>query len=203
MAGPKNGETVLMVGTRKGLWIYHSKDRKKWTTRGPYLEGSEVHHAILDPHDHKTIHAGANHYQWGPVIKHTKNFGSTWTDSKQNPHYSKESGLSVKRTWQICGDDNGALWAGVEPAGLFRSIDGGYTWEGIEGFNAMKDRDKWPPGNGGLCLHSILPYPGQPKRMVVAVSSAGIFGTKNGGKSWRLMNNGIRSIFADGKENAE
>jgi hypothetical protein len=199
MADIKKGDTVVLAGTKKGLFIFHSKDRKSWKTRGPFHEGTPVQHAILDPRDHKSVIAGVSSFVWGTKVVRSKNFGERWTRGKDSPHYSKESGLSVDKIWSLAAGTDGDLYAGVEPAGLFRSSDNGDSWESVEGLNARPERKDWQAGGGGLCLHTILPYPEDPNKMVVAISSVGIMGTKNAGKSWKVLNGGIHGVFEPNK----
>lgn len=199
MADVKKGDTVVLAGTRKGLFVFYSKDRKKWKRRGPYHEGDVIRHAVLDPNDGKTLYAGVTSEHWGASVVRSTNFGDKWLRPKQNPKYPKGSGLSVDRVWQVKAGEDGTLWAGVEPAGLFRSHDGGDNWESVDGLNLRKDRKDWQPGNGGLCLHTILPYPGSPKKLVIGISSVGIFGTKDAGKTWKVMNGGIHGVFEPDK----
>lgn len=196
------GETVVVAGTKKGVFVAHSRDRRRWKLEGPFFEGVECYHAMLDPRDGKTLWAAPASMHWGPTIRSSRDWGARWTKPAAGPKYPEKSGLSVSRVWHLeaVGDE---LWAGVEPAGLFRSLDGGRSWEGVDGFNAQEGRDKWTPGGGGLCLHTILPYPGEPKRMVACASAVGIFGTNDGGASWRLMNGGIRAGHLPGGETQE
>jgi photosystem II stability/assembly factor-like uncharacterized protein len=202
MAKPKKGDTVVIVGTRKGLFLLSSKDRRTWQSSGPFFEGDTVRHAILDPRDGKTIYAAVTSEHWGAVVARSTDFGATWKHGDEGPRFSKESGLSVTRIWQIQAGEDGDLYAGTEPAGLFRSTDRGETWASVDALNYFPGRDKWPPGGGGLGLHTILTYPGEPKRMLIGISSAGIFGTGDGGASWRNMDGGIRS-FVEGETNKE
>jgi photosystem II stability/assembly factor-like uncharacterized protein len=109
----------------------------------------------------------------------------------------------VERIWQVRPGLEEELWLGVEPAGLFRSDDGGETWTSIDGLNSWADREKWQPGFGGLCLHTILPYPGDAKRMVVGMSAVGVFGTNDGGETWRVMNGDVRATFLPEKVTKE
>lgn len=197
MVDVKKGETVVLVGTRKGLFVFHSKDRKRWQSRGPYFEGEQIRHATLDPMDGRIVYAGVTSEHWGPVVMRSKNFGGKWIHGEEGPRFSKESGLSVDRIWHVHAHD-GDLWVGTEPAGLFHSDDGGYTWASVDGLNYREGRKDWNPGGGGLCLHSILPYPGDPKRMLVGISAAGVFGTNDGGDTWRSMNGGVRKYSRDG-----
>lgn len=192
MANPKKGDTVVIVGTRKGLFLFHSRDRKKWSKKGPYLEGDTIRHALLDPGNGKTIYAAATSEHWGPIVVRSTNFGDSWSRPEEGPRFRKESGISVTRIWQVRPDMDGDLWAGVEPAGLFRSRDGGESWSSVEALNSWPGREKWDPGGGGLCLHTILPYPGDERRMLIGISAAGIFATSDGGASWRMYDAGIR-----------
>ncbi|TLZ73385.1 MAG: exo-alpha-sialidase, partial [Methanobacteriota archaeon] len=192
MADAKKGETVVTVGTRKGLFVFHSKDRRRWKKRGPYFEGVEIRHAILDPMEGKALYAGVTSEHWGPMVSRSTNLGDRWDLGKEGPRFTKESGLTVTRIWQLQQGVDGSLYAGTEPAGLFRSEDHGVTWSSVDALNYREGRDKWPPGGGGLCLHTILPYPKDVKRMLVGISAAGIFTTNNGGSSWRMYDAGIR-----------
>ncbi len=192
MAEVKKGDTVVVVGTRKGLFMFHSRDRKSWSSRGPYFEGDTIRHAILDRGDQGTVLAGVTSEHWGPVVARTKDFGDKWTVPHEGPRFTKESGLSVTRIWQIHFGADGGLYAGVEPAGLFRSTDHGETWTSLDALNYWPGREKWDPGGGGLCLHTILPYPDDPRRMLIGISAAGIFATNDEGNSWRMYDAGIR-----------
>src|SRR5438094_2361277 len=146
MATVKKGDTLVLVGTRKGLFLFHSRDRKRWSSRGPYFEGDTIRHAILDPDDGKTVFAGVTSEHWGPVVARSTDFGAKWTIPKEGPRFSKESGISVTKLWQLQKGPEGDLCAGVEPAGLFRSEDDGATWSSDDGLNYRVGRDKWEPG---------------------------------------------------------
>jgi hypothetical protein len=187
----KKGDTLVVAGTKKGLFVLHSRDRRRWHTQLVGFEGNPVYHAMLDPADGTTLWAGVTSDHWGPSVQRSTSMGKTWKPSGAI-HYSKASGLSVDRIWHVARDAHGGLWAGVEPAGLFHSADNGASWRSVDGFNAQPGRDKWMPGGGGLCLHTILPHPRDAKRMTIAASAVGIFSTEDGGDSWRLMNGGIR-----------
>ena len=163
MADVKKGDTVVIAGTRKGLFIFHSPDRRKWKARGPFHEGHEIRHAMLDPSDGKTVYAGITSYHWGTRVLRTADFGTRWKKGKESPRFSKKSGLSVAAIWQLRTDDEGTLFAGVEPAALFRSGDKGESWQSVEGLNARPGRKDWQPGNGGLCAAGYESYLAQEK----------------------------------------
>ncbi len=194
MAKPRKGDTIVIAGTRKGLFLFTSTDRRTWRSSGPSHPGDTVRHAILDPRDGKTLYAAISSEHWGAVVARSTDFGATWKIPDEGPRFSKESGLSVTRIWQLRVGVDGDLFAGTEPAGLFRSKDGGEHWASVDALNYYPGRNEWPPGGGGLCLHTIVPHPKDEKRMLIGISSAGIFGTSDGGASWRNMDAGIRAF---------
>jgi hypothetical protein len=188
--------TTVVVGTKKGVFVLQSQDRRRWRTSGPHYAGLSVPHAAVDPRD-GGLWASIESFHWGPTVAHSTNGGKAWK-KHDGPKYAKGTGLSVTRIWNLTpGLENGELWAGVEPAGLFRSADNGTTWESVEGLNAWPGREKWMPGGGGLCLHTILPYPEDAKRMIVGASAVGTFGSGDEGKTWKLMNGGVKSPFVE------
>lgn len=112
--------------------------------------------------------------------------------------YGEDSGLAVKAIWHIepgPAGQPGVVYAGVEPAGLFKSLDGGATWQEVLGLNRHPSRERWMPGAGGLCLHTVVPDPVDPARLTVAISSGGAFRSLDGGESWSPINQGVRADF--------
>jgi len=98
----------------------------------------------------------------------------------------------VQRLWVIApGEAEGTLYAGGDPGVLFESRDGGASWELNRGLWEEPSRDRWQPGGGGLCLHSIVTWPGDPDRLAVAISAAGVWLSEDGGASWRTGNEGL------------
>ena len=113
-----------------------------------------------------------------------------WYDGTQHP-------WEFKRVWHLEPSltDPNAVYAGVEDAALFRSTDGGETWHELSGLRGHGTGPKWQPGAGGLCLHTILLDPSNPQRMWIAISAAGAFRTDDGGKTWKPINQGLRSQY--------
>src|SRR5437867_11332551 len=101
MVDVKKGETLVVVGTRKGLFLFHSRDRKRWSSRGPYFEGNEIRHAILDPSDGKTVYAAATSEHWRPIVARPKHPAGQRTTPHEGPRFSKVPGHSVPRIWQL------------------------------------------------------------------------------------------------------
>ncbi len=193
----KKTQTLLCVGTKKGLVLFLSKDRKRWTMRGPFLEGKEINHAVLDGRS-GTIYATANDSWFGSEIAFSSDLGKTWKTARKNPAFTKKSGLKLDRIWHIepgRKSEPGTLYAGTAPAALFCSKDGGETWRETKSLSQHPTRSRWHPGAGGLCLHSIALDPENPKRMFVGISAVGVFRTEDGGKTWEPANKGTRAEF--------
>jgi photosystem II stability/assembly factor-like uncharacterized protein len=91
----------------------------------------------------------------------------------------------------VPGEEDGLVYAGGDPGPLFESRDGGRTWELNRGLWEHPTRPEWNPGNGGLCLHTIAPWPGDPGRLLVAISAVGVWLSDDGGATWRHSNTGI------------
>jgi len=113
-----------------------------------------------------------------------------WYDGSQRP-------WEFKHVWHLEPSltDPDMVYAGVEDAALFRTTDGGENWKELSGLRGHGTGPKWQPGGGGLCLHTIIEDPKNPKRMFVAISSAGAFRTDDGGTTWKPINRGLRSDY--------
>ncbi len=128
----------------------------------------------------------------------SRDLGATWTDSKDGPKFDSANGTTVKRVWHVePGRDSepGVVYAGVEPASLFRSEDSGATWSEVLALTGHPTREKWVPGFGGLCLHSIVLDTSSADRMWVGISAVGVFVTNDGGETWHTQNTGVRADF--------
>ena len=192
----------LLVGTVKGGFILEGdSSRRNWKLNGPFFDGYETYDMVGDASgDKPLLYAGVNTWTWGPVIYKSTDGGKTWKRTKTAPRYDKKKGakqkLAVKRTWNLQPDGRGRVYAGVEPAGLFYSDDGGATWGEFDALNYHPTRGKWNPGNGGLCLHTIMLHAKDRKKIRVGISAVGVIGSDDGGRSWKFMNKGIRVDFA-------
>ncbi len=184
---------ALLVGTRKGLFVLDGDpDRETWDVRGPLCDGWPIHDAIVDAKS-GTLYAGGGSNWYGPAVWRSEDLGRTWTHSSEGLTYG-DGGEKIATIWNLAtGPD--ALYAGVEPAGLFKSSDGGSTWSHVEGLTNHPSRPEWQPGNGGLILHSIVPHPEDTDRVWVGISSVGAFETQDGGASWETRNRGVRAGF--------
>ncbi|HEX8026023.1 MAG TPA: hypothetical protein VF484_07455 [Candidatus Limnocylindrales bacterium] len=184
---------VLLVGTRKGAFILDGDaSRQRWDLRGPLCEGWPLHDLSLEPGTGAILAGGGSEW-YGPAVWRSDDLGETWTHSSEGLTYG-DDGPKVKTVWNVTATDE-AIYAGVEPAGLFRSRDRGATWEHVAGLRNHPSRPDWQPGNGGLCLHSIVPHRTDPQRVWVGISAVGAFETRDGGETWALRNKGVRADF--------
>jgi len=202
---PSAGDVLLLVGTMKGAFILSSdRSRKKWKVDGPHFPGEAIYSIAFDQRGGRTrTLVGAHSNHWGSTIRLSDDFGRSWTGpERQAVRFPEDSGLSLAQVWQITpgrADEPDVVWAGVEPAALFESRDAGESWSAVDGLLRHEHREKWMPGGGGLCLHTIVSDPKDRKRMAIAISTAGFYRTDDGGKSWQARNNGVRAVFLPNK----
>ncbi|MFN3511969.1 MAG: WD40/YVTN/BNR-like repeat-containing protein [Phenylobacterium sp.] len=197
----------LLVGTRKGAWIYRSDgSRQAWSVQGPIFLGHIVNHLVLDPRDGKTLLMAAATGHLGPTIFRSVDGGANWVEAERPPAFPKApEGAPVRAVdhsfWLEPGheDEPGVWWAGTSPPGLFRSADGGVTWDSVPGFNDHPMYWKWCPEDGGTpdgaLLNQIQIDPRDPAHMYIATSTAGVFESLDQGASWAPLNQGVEANF--------
>lgn len=191
---------AVWAGTRKGVFVFRSRDRKKWKVEGPFFKGMEVNHVAQDPREPNRFYAAVNSAWFGAHIHASTDGGKTWKLSEAGLEVKCLPETSLKRVWRIepgAADDPGAVYAGGDPGVLFRSGDFGQTWGEVTSLINHPTRDRWVPGGGGMCLHSIQCLGGG--RIVVAISAAGAFRSTDGGASWTPFNQGVRADFLPNK----
>ncbi len=194
---PRNSDvSLILVGTRKGAFIYTSKDgRRTWKVSGPHFRGKEIYHLAYDKRN-KILLASVSEPQWGPSISRSFDLGKTWKLSNPPKFPKNDREESVKRVWHIkpsVESEPDVLYCGVEPATLFRSNDKGENWEINTSMFEDKTRPKWQAGGGGLCLHTILIRDDDPNDLHVAISSVGTLNSKDGGENWKFQNKNVRA----------
>lgn len=187
-----------MVGTKKGAFLFRSRDgRRTWKAHGPFFRGNQIYHITYDRRN-RTLLASVNNEQWGPTVAISTDMGETWRNSEKPPRFPEGSGLSVSRVWNIqpgLDDNPERLYLGVEPACLFRSDDGGMSWSVNESMARHETRPNWQPGNGGLCLHTILPDSRNKDNLHIAISAVGTMFSQDDGGSWEFMNKNVLADF--------
>ena len=186
---------ALLVGTRKGLFTL-ANTNGGWKVTGPQLKGWEVFHAVADPRD-GAVYAATNSFVYGATVHRSEDRGETWTRAEEIG-LPEDTGLTLEKTWHVRPGrpvEDGRLWLGAAPGALFRSDDSGKTWQPVDGVVRHSTREKWNPGAGGLCCHSIQLDPDDPERMYIAISAAGTFRTEDGGETWEPANEGVAADF--------
>ena len=197
----------VLVGTRKGAFILTSDGaRTEWKVNGPHFGGWEIYHLKGSPADPDRIYVSQSTSWFGQLIQRSNDGGKTFEPVGNTFAYASEPGTHLwydgtphpwefARVWHLEPSpvDPDLVYAGVEDAGLFRSVDGGTSWEELAGLREHETAGSWQPGAGGLCLHTIILDPARPDRIVVAISAAGAFRSDDGGKSWRAINKGLHS----------
>ena len=182
----------ILVGTRKGLFLLKGDEtRRKWETEGPYLAGWDVFHAMKDE---GSIFAAANHAVYGATVQRSDDAGKTWERS-EGLGLPEDHELTLEKTWHVEAGPNGMLWLGGAPGVLFRSADRGQSWEPVTSLIDHPTRERWNPGAGGMCTHSIQFDPENDQTMYVGISAAGVFRSEDAGASWRPANKGTAADF--------
>lgn len=182
--------TKLLVGTKKGLFVLTGEPGGRFEVSARAFAGEPVEYATADPRTGRLFAALTSPF-YGPKIFFTDDPAGEWTQA-EGVSLPEGGDKALERIWVIRpGEADGLLYAGGDPGVLFESRDGGESWEMNEALWNHPTREKWQPGGGGLCLHSIAPWPGDPDKLAVAVSAAGVWLTDDGGESWRRGNEGL------------
>jgi hypothetical protein len=197
----------VLVGTRKGAFVLTSDGkREQWKVEGPHFAGWEIYHFKGSPVDPNRLYVSQGTGWFGQLIQRSNDGGKTfeavgnkfvydgvpgthqWYDGTPHP-------WEFKRVWHLEPSltDPDTVYAGVEDAALFRTTDGGQSWHELPGLRGHGSGSRWQPGAGGLCLHTILLDPVDPKRIFIAISAAGAFRTDDGGATWKAINQGLVS----------
>lgn len=185
-------QTNVMVGTRKGAWIYTSDDdRRKWAVSQPIMPGYTVHHMVADTrHDPVRILAAANHWAWGPGVAYSDDGGKTWTETRKGLKFPEDMGIAVQNVWNIRPGhpgQPGVVYVGTQPAGLFKSEDWGETWAPVDSINRHEYRPFFTDSGGGAsALHSIEIDPRDASHWYVSIATGGTFETHDDGQNWVL-----------------
>jgi hypothetical protein len=188
-------DTEVLVGTRKGLFVLRGERGGQMDVAARRFSGQTVEYAVRDPRSGRYF-ASVTHGQYGPRVYFTDDpLAETWAQAV-GPRLPDGEDATVERIWIVHpGEEDGVLWAGVAPAALFRSEDGGQTWTLNRALWDQPSRKDWQPGAGGLALHSVCPWPGDPDRLAIGISAVGVWLSDDGGRSWRNGNKGLVPLY--------
>lgn len=188
------GTTALLAGTKRGLFLFTSRDRRTWRSEGTILTGGQIFNGVLDIRAGARLFAADNNGIFGAAVRISDDFGETWREPRTPIRFPASSKLTLENIWIVQpgrASEPETVYAGVDPASLWVSDDRGETWEPNRAILEHPTRDQWQPGLGGMCLHSIVPHPTDQNRMWVAASAIGVLGTTDAGRTWRFLNTGV------------
>lgn len=199
----------VLVGTKKGGFVLESDGkREQWQVSGPHFPGWEIYHMKGSPVDPDRLYASQSSGWFGQVMQRSNDGGKNWeavgnkfvyegTPGTHQWYDGKPHPWEFKRVWHLEPSltDPETVYAGVEDAALFRSTDGGQNWQELPGLRCHSTGNRWQPGAGGMCLHTIILAPADPRRIYIAISAAGAFRTDDGGATWKPINRGLHSNF--------
>jgi len=185
------GRAEILVGTRKGLFVLRGERGRPMDVAARRFEGQTVEFAVRDPRTGRYF-ASVTDGQFGPRLYSTDDPTAERWEQADGPAFPEGEDAAVERIWVVQpGEKDGVLWAGVAPAALFLSEDAGRTWALNRSLWDQPGRKDWQPGAGGLALHSICPWPGDPERLAIGISAVGVWLTDDGGRTWRHGNKGL------------
>jgi hypothetical protein len=189
------GERVVVcIGTKKGLFVAEgSRKRRKFELRGPFGAGVAVYSALIDGRGSPRLFASSCNPFFGMKVLRSKDGGKSFQETRSAPAFPKDDGRALANVWALeSGEGKKGLYAGVEPAALFHSADGGDSWELVQGISNHEHARRWNPGQGGLCLHTVLR---DGERLHVAISAGGHYRSEDGGRTFQPSNTGVGAGF--------
>ncbi|MFC5379786.1 exo-alpha-sialidase [Aquipuribacter nitratireducens] len=196
--------TLLAIGTRKGLWLATTDDRRTWQLSEPHLLMHEVPAVALDTRGGRTrLLVGTRSEHWGPTVVRSDDLGATWQEPDHGAiRFPDDTDAALERVWQIrpdAAERPGVVWAGCEPISVWRSTDGGEHFDLVRGLWDHPHRSEWGAGYGGAAAHTVLPSPVD-DTVHVAMSTGGVYRSDDGGATWAPRNTGISAYFMPGPE---
>jgi len=182
--------TELLVGTKKGLFVLDGEPSGEFEVKARAFAGEPVEYAMRDPRSGRLFATMTSPF-YGPKIFYTDDPAGDW-EQASGVELPEGGDTALERIWTIvAAEEDGKLYAGGDPGVLFESRDGGASWELQRTLWEHPTRPEWKPGGGGLCLHSIVTWPGEPDKLALAMSAVGVWLTEDGGKTWAHGNKGI------------
>jgi hypothetical protein len=202
---------LVLVATRKGAWLFHGDARRRtWRVDGPHFLGHIVNHLVLDPRDGRTLLAATKTGHLGPTLFRSTNRGRTWKEASKPPAFAKtpegpdgnKRGRTVDHTFWLTpchANEPGAWYAGSSPQGLFRSEDGGDTWEAFSYINEDPQYRAWMGSvqdgtPDGPKMHSVIVDPRDPAHLYFAMSGGGVHESVDGGKTFTPLVKGLEVV---------
>jgi photosystem II stability/assembly factor-like uncharacterized protein len=194
--------TTLLVGTGKGAFLLSKNSGGSWNIDGPHFAGRSVYAMALDQRNGRNkLWAAAQSMHWGAELVCSDDMGKTWDmPEEMRIKFPGDTAKSLENIWQIAtGADDDTMYCGVAPAAMFKSENAGESWSFVRGLWDHPHREKWMPGFGGLCLHTIVTDADDPKKLKIAISTGGVYQSEDGGENWQVTNMGVSAYFMPDK----
>ncbi|GLZ79821.1 glycosyl hydrolase [Actinorhabdospora filicis] len=196
---------LLAIGTGKGLFLATSRDRRRWEVSTPMFAVNGVYAVGIDTRrTTPRIVVSADSAHFGPSVYTSDDLGKTWEEAEHAPPiaFPADTGATYKRAWQFAfpapAGQEDVVYAGSEPWALWRSADRGASYELVRSLWEHPHRAEWGEGAGGPAIHTIVPHPADARRMLIAMSTGGVYRTEDGGASWTASNTGVKTEFMPG-----
>lgn len=191
---------LLAIGTTKGLFLARSADgRRTWQLSGPHLAMTSIYAVAIDTRRSPArVLVSSSSEHWGPGVYRSDDLGESWQEPEKGAvAFPADTGQALARVWQLVpsASEDGVVWAGSEPHGLFRSEDGGEHFSFVRALWDHPHRPEWGSGYGGGAIHTVLPHPHDPASLLVAMSTGGVYRSEDGGSSWSASNSGVKAYF--------
>ncbi|GAB3662498.1 WD40/YVTN/BNR-like repeat-containing protein [Streptomyces sparsus] len=194
---------LLAVGTRKGLFLFTRGPDGSWEAAAPHFADQAVYALAVDTRSGTPrLLVGGDSAHWGPSVFRSDDLGASWQEPPRPAvKFPEDTGTSLERLWQLApgpATEPEVVYAGTEPGALYRSDDGGRSFELVRPLWEHPQRSQWEPGGGGLGLHTVLVDPRDPRAVTIAVSTGGVYRTQDAGESWAPSNQGVSAVFMPG-----
>lgn len=173
------GDNIEFLGATPISGIVHSTDT--FTTCNKVFSTAPVRELSVSPRNPKLVFAAAAGPPYGGVYVSTDG-GKTWEqDEKHNLKHLRVLSIhasSLDPAIVFCSADSLLpLNGGRKGVGIYRSTDTGKTWEFVGAPDAR--------------VYSIIEHPREPRIMLAAGDSTGIWVSGNWGKKWEQVNSGL------------
>ncbi|NUR70686.1 MAG: exo-alpha-sialidase [Hamadaea sp.] len=193
---------LLMIGTGKGLFLARREQPgQAWQVGVPHFPMTAIYAVGIDPRPATPrLLAAIDSSHFGPSVAVSDDLGASWREPEEAPiAFPAGTETSLRRVWAFApgsaAGDPSVVWAGTEPSALFKSVDGGVSYELVQSLWDHPHRPQWGEGFGGQAIHTITPHPADPDRVLVAMSTGGVYRTTDGGRTWSATNTGIKAYF--------
>ena len=171
--------TRVLVGTRDGMSVLERAPGGSWTTGGMQLPGSHISCAMYES-KHRGFFAGVH----GGGVYFSADEGRTWQP--------RSRGITFQHAFTLGYAEppyGVVLYAGTEPAALFKSHDYGQTWEELPAVRAVPGTDKWtfPPPPHVAHAKTLAVDPRNQEVMYLGVEQGALLKSTDAGASWREL----------------